>query len=65
MTNDTSPCCPECGGTRPTWRIKRNRAGAARDSHRELLWTCAACGHAWSEPLSIQFEAVTDLEPAG
>lgn len=50
--NEPEPTrCPECGDARPSWRVKRDRA--LRHSRRELAWTCASCGHAWTEPLSI------------
>lgn len=63
MQNETTPGCVQCGSERLTWRVKRARAGGAHDSKRELLWTCGACGHNWSEPLSVRFEAVA--EPVG
>ena len=63
MSNETAPGCTQCGSERVTWRIKRNRA-AARDSRRELLWTCGICGFGWTEPLTIPPSA-PELEPAG
>ena len=65
MQNETTAACGQCGSVRITWRVKRIRVGGARDSRRELLWTCAACAHSWSEPLSVPFESVAELERAG
>jgi len=64
MENESPPRCPECGDARPTWRVKRNRLTPARDSRRELQWTCAACGHTWTEALSVRVPAAPELEPA-
>ena len=65
MHEEPTPGCTRCGGGRLTWRVKRTRAGSPRDSRRELLWRCAACGHEWCEPLSLRYDTVAELEPAG
>lgn len=64
MPNDHPPLprCTECGGDRLTWRVKRDRL-AIRDSRRTLQWTCAGCGHAWTEPLSLAFDRLSEPEP--
>lgn len=65
MNNESPPFCAQCGSARLTWRVKRNRAAGARDSHRELMWTCGDCHVSWSEALSIPVEHVAELAPAG
>lgn len=43
--------CPECGGDRVAWRVKRLRASGRGIAHLALQLDCRECGASWEEGL--------------
>jgi hypothetical protein len=54
MSSTTSDACPNCGGLRLSWRVFRPSTTNAVGVHRDLEWSCKACGTAWRETVGLE-----------